>query len=35
VLDIHDCTMIECVRAYLGEHALPKAAGERRVHPVA
>ena len=33
VLDIHDRTMIECVRVYLGEHALPRSAGERRVHP--
>lgn len=30
VLDIHDRTMIECVRAYLGEHALPFALREGR-----
>ena len=30
VLDIHDRTMIECVRAYLGERALPPALREGR-----
>ena len=29
VLDIHDRTMIECVRAYLGEAALPTALRSR------